>query len=433
MGAVWVARHTKLDVDVALKFMHAHHAGSHMAEARFENEAKAAAQLRCPQVVQIHDYGVHDGTPYMAMELLEGEDLGARLQRSPRLTLEQLATIARSIARALASAHDAGIVHRDLKPSNVFLARQGPEEAVKVLDFGIAKALGPSGSGYETTSGVVLGSPLYMSPEQARGGPLDHRSDLWSFGVLLFEAVTARQPFLGASAGDVIAKICGDPIPKASSVVPSLSRAMDAFFERALAREPAGRFQDAAAMAGAFESAIGDSASVAIAAAAPIGRLDETAPLALQVRGEPEIKADPANTRSGDVPPRSRVAIPVVLVASALIGALAFAAVRHSPAETGATKETATSTSTAAASVLPTTPTALAASSGVASASVAMMPPSSSAATRPSLPPKPPTRPLASASASTPASPPASARAPGSSAPAPAPSPSTDPFFGLHP
>jgi len=277
MGAVWVAHHTKLDIDCAIKFLSTEFVGSPSAEARFEREAKAAAQLKSPHVVRIHDYGLYEERPYMAMELLEGEDLCSLLSRSGRMSLQRAALIARQVGRALAAAHDAGIVHRDLKPSNVFLAREADGEVVKVLDFGIAKRTKEE-QGHVTTGGAVFGSPLYMSPEQARGGALDHRSDLWSFGVLLFEMVTGRQAFGGATAYDILLKICGEPLPVASEVAPDLPPGVDAFFAQALARDPTGRFASAREMAQAFDVLANGSADTMRAPAVVRGREEATAP-----------------------------------------------------------------------------------------------------------------------------------------------------------
>jgi len=251
MGSVWRARHTQLDVDMAVKVMSGELAGSTAAAERFKREARAAAMLRSPHVVQIHDYGVEDGQPYMVMELLAGEDLRAFIRRHGRVSLDRALQIVAPVCKALRVAHEAGIIHRDIKPANVFLARSGGEEQVKVLDFGIAKAQHEAGAGSDTTSRLVLGSPMYMSPEQARGARIDARSDLWSLAVVAYELVVGRQPFRGATLGDVFARICGDevPLPSAAGVC---HPGLDDFFRRALARSPAARFPSAQALAEAF-------------------------------------------------------------------------------------------------------------------------------------------------------------------------------------
>ena len=264
MGTIWVARHLQLDVDVAVKFMSEAVDGAPSGRARFEREAKSAARLRTPHVVRTYDYGVDDGTPFLAMELLEGESLEAKLRREAPLSLPVTAAIFRQIAKGLSEAHDLGIVHRDLKPANIFMARAASEEVVKILDFGIAKETRDLIVDDETKSGVLLGSPHHMSPEQARGGRVDARSDLWSLGVVLFRMVTAEKPFAGTNVGDIIAKICADAIPRPSAFVPSLPASIDEFFNRALARNPAVRFQSVQEMSAMFDRAAGLEAEVTL-------------------------------------------------------------------------------------------------------------------------------------------------------------------------
>ena len=257
MGSVWVAQHTQLDVHLAIKFMDPTFAASNDARSRFEREAKAAAKLQSPHVVQVHDYGVEDNTPFIVMELLVGEDLGDRLKREKRLSLKATADIVTQTAKALRRAHEEKIVHRDLKPGNIFLAKAQDDEIVKVLDFGIAKAR-MSTEGEVTKTGTLIGSPHYMSPEQARGGKnLDHRSDLWSLAVIIFRSITGHLPFPGDELGEVIMAICADPIPIPSQVFPELGPEVDAFFARALGRDPAKRFQSAKEMADAFAALAG--------------------------------------------------------------------------------------------------------------------------------------------------------------------------------
>ncbi len=163
MGSVWVAYDKKLRRPVALKMLKHGYLDSGEALARFEREAMAVARLRSPNIVELHDYGIHEGAPYMVMELLEGRDLSAKLKRAGRLRLDVVARIVGQVAKALTVAHDQGIVHRDLKPANVFLVRAGEEEIVKVFDFGIAK-LAREDDGVVTVSGALVGTPAYMSP-----------------------------------------------------------------------------------------------------------------------------------------------------------------------------------------------------------------------------------------------------------------------------
>ncbi len=218
MGSVWEGRHATLGTRVAIKFIDQEYIGNEEARSRFATEARAAATIQSRHAIQIFDHGVTDeGRPYIVMELLVGESLDKRLDRLGRLSLAETARILGHVSRALQRAHDAGIIHRDLKPENIFLVRSpdDDDEIAKVLDFGIAKIKGPPGGAELTSStktGAVLGTPYFMSPEQARGlRTIDHRSDLWSLGVIAFKCVTGKLPFDGESVGDLLVKICTSP------------------------------------------------------------------------------------------------------------------------------------------------------------------------------------------------------------------------------
>jgi eukaryotic-like serine/threonine-protein kinase len=257
MGSVWLARHLQLESTLAIKFIEPQLAQLPEARGRFAREARVAAQLQGPNLVQIHDYGVDDDTPYMVMEHLQGEDLCARLNREKRLSLQATADIVNQVARVLRRAHEAGIIHRDLKPGNVFLVKSDDDdEIVKVLDFGLAKIPRSSLPDDMTKTGTLLGSPRYMSPEQARAMKnIDHRSDLWSLAVIAFRAATGELPFPGDEIGDVLVKICAEPPPVPSSIDPALSPAIDRFFARAFEHDPGKRFQSARELARAFTAA----------------------------------------------------------------------------------------------------------------------------------------------------------------------------------
>jgi len=250
MGSVWAGIHTTLGTRVAVKFIDAEHVDSAEARHRFENEARAAAALRSKHVVEVYDHGVmEDGRPFIVMEFLDGEPLDRRLDRLGRLTSKDTARIVGMVCRALSKAHAVGIVHRDLKPENVFLVWDDEDGAdvAKVVDFGIAKFTdSASVSSSATRTGSVLGTPYYMSPEQARGlRTVDYRSDLWSVGVIAFRCMTGRLPFEGEAVGDVLVKLCTAPIPVPSEYVPDLPPGFDAWLGRALGREPESRFQSA--------------------------------------------------------------------------------------------------------------------------------------------------------------------------------------------
>jgi serine/threonine protein kinase len=190
MGEVYRARDHKLERDVAVKVLPARLSENGEALARFEREARAVAALSHPNILAIHDFGRQAETAYAVTELLEGETLRARLELGP-MPPRKVTEYALQIARGLAAAHDKGVVHRDLKPDNVFVTRDGQ---VKILDFGLARSQAPTGKGAETDSptvtrhtdpGTIMGTAAYMSPEQVKGQPVDHRSDIFSFGAVL--------------------------------------------------------------------------------------------------------------------------------------------------------------------------------------------------------------------------------------------------------
>lgn len=258
MGFIWEAIDRHLQRRVAVKVMTQDHMASSMARVRFEREAKAIAQLRNPHVVQIYDYGIDEGTPYIVMELLEGEDLDSRLEREKQMPLGVLASVVKQAALGLAAAHAKGIVHRDFKPANIFVAQTDAGEVVKILDFGVVAMLSEPDIDTEdeslgqTAAGTIVGTPLYMSPEQIRGGVVDHRSDLWSLAVVAYRALTGAHPFAGQWLGMLMVRICTEAFTPASTVAPYLSAEVDKFFERALAKDPDKRFRNAREFANAF-------------------------------------------------------------------------------------------------------------------------------------------------------------------------------------
>jgi hypothetical protein len=258
MGSVWQATHLGLDIPCAVKFMEGEFSKSAEAQARFEREAKAAAQLRSPHVVQVLDHGVCEGTPYIAMELLDGEDLGKRVAKTGTLHPRDLNVIITQVCRALTKAHALGIVHRDLKPDNIFLVHDDDREIAKVLDFGIAKSA-TALEGSNTKTGAMLGTPYYMSPEQAQGiKTVDFRSDLWSLAVIVYQCVTGRLPFESEALGDLLMKIIVQPLPVPSQVA-EVSVGFDAWWARAASRDPAGRFQSAKEFAESLQMVFGAS------------------------------------------------------------------------------------------------------------------------------------------------------------------------------
>jgi serine/threonine-protein kinase len=256
MGSVWLAEHLALRSWVAVKLMDPAIAQTPEGAERFRREAQAAASLRSAHVVQVLDYGLHETTPYLVMELLQGESLAGCLERERRLTPERTLQIMTQVARALGRAHSAGIVHRDLKPDNVFLVREDDQELVKILDFGIAKTPQSTFGGMETKTGVTMGTPYYMSPEQVEGKrAVDFRTDLWAMAVITCECMTGVRPFDGETFGELLLNICARPIPLPSSQGLHLP-GFDAWFAKATSRDSEQRFASAQELAASLREVV---------------------------------------------------------------------------------------------------------------------------------------------------------------------------------
>lgn len=265
MGSVYAVEHIALGKIFALKLLHAYRKSKTEFVERFRQEAKASARLKHPNIVSITDYGeTQDGIPYFVMEYLEGETLAEYLDRKGRVELGLALDIIMQVLSALEVAHKEGIVHRDIKPENIFLSYEelGKKLNVKLLDFGIAAVTKTGGGG--VSPGYIAGTPLYMSPEQARGETLDGRSDLYSVGVVLYRMITGRPPFTAKSAVELLHKHCNEPPPKIKEVAPELllPQPIEDFIMKALEKLPHKRFSDASEMKRALEEAITVSGAI---------------------------------------------------------------------------------------------------------------------------------------------------------------------------
>jgi eukaryotic-like serine/threonine-protein kinase len=254
MGEVYRARDSKLKRDVAIKVLPQSVAADPDTLARFEREALAVAALSHPNILAIHDFGTHDGTAYAVMELLEGETLRGKLDSGPILQ-KQAVDYALQVVKGLSAAHEKGIVHRDLKPENVFVSKDGH---VKILDFGLAKKIeavspqeqtsAPTGSGH-TEPGTVMGTAGYMSPEQVKGLAVDHRSDIFSFGAILYELLSGKKAFKRDTNAETMAAIMLQEPPELSESGRNISPALDHIVKHCLEKDRNRRFQSASDVA----------------------------------------------------------------------------------------------------------------------------------------------------------------------------------------
>src|SRR5438309_7450876 len=264
MGVVYLAEDTLLGRRVAIKTIHSRAGAEDLHfRARFLREARAVSALSHPHIATIYDYGeTEDGEPYIVMELIKGSTLG-ELMLTEKLTVGRSIEIIKQVAEALVEAHHHGIIHRDIKPTNVAINERG---RVKVLDFGLAKQVALSSEAdsdpeqptlmvSHTREGVIVGTPLYLSPEQALGNQIDARSDLFSLGGLLYECIAGKPPFFGKSTADICAKVLRDDPPAPSSLNRDVPKDLDLVTLKCLAKKPEARYQTADEMISALEAA----------------------------------------------------------------------------------------------------------------------------------------------------------------------------------
>jgi serine/threonine protein kinase len=311
MGAVYLAEHTLLGRKAALKILHPSLTQREDIVERFFNEARAATSIADPGIVQIFDFGYQDDLAYIVMELLEGESLDARLSRLGQLPISDALRLARQMSLSLYAAHRHRVVHRDLKPENVFIVPD-PEasggERTKILDFGIAKLTDGEQNHKRTQTGMMMGTPIYMSPEQCRGsGTLDHRSDIYSLGCLLFHLLAGRPPFDYENGGELIAAHLKEPAPPPSQFV-AVSPTIDSIVGRCLEKVPDQRFESMRELASALDAAMRGVTGAELARMTPL----------------PTMSPVPAITVP---PPRRRWWIPIATAAVIAVGAIVVVAV----------------------------------------------------------------------------------------------------------
>ena len=296
MATLWRAVDEQLDREVAVKLLRPQYSADPGFARRFKQEARSAGSLAHPNIVTVYDYG-QDGedaaTQYIAMQLVDGQDLSSLLRDRGRLSVADAVRVALGVASALEAAHRRGIVHRDVKPGNILITEDGD---VKVTDFGIARAVSETSM---TVTGTTLGSVHYFSPEQARGDEVTGASDVYALGIVLFEMLTGRRPFEGDSAAGVALKRLTEDPPPPTEFRPDLAPALAAIVMRALAREVADRYPDAGALAEAlrgFERDPGAAAPAAAAGAVPV-------PAPIPDAGSPTVYVPPPVQRPADRAP----------------------------------------------------------------------------------------------------------------------------------
>jgi eukaryotic-like serine/threonine-protein kinase len=285
MGSVYRGKHVMMDKTVAIKVLRPSLAGDDVVVARFSREAKAASRISHPHAVSVTDFGeAETGVVFLVMEYLDGRTLKDLIRSEGPMTLERTVEIIRQVSGALDAAHQQGVIHRDLKGDNIMLSQSDGGDWAKVLDFGIAKILQPEGARDKdiTAANSVIGTPQYMSPEQcSQTGPIDARSDVYSLGVIVYEMLAGRVPFTGDSPTVIMMKQVGDEPPSVLDARPDLPASIDNLIKKALAKQPADRFQTAGELSEALTKAAAGAGEAASAKVAPVADTVSVAPIDL--------------------------------------------------------------------------------------------------------------------------------------------------------
>ena len=289
MGVVYAARQPRIHKRVAIKVLSPAFCGDPAAVARFEQEALLVNEIGHPSIVDAIQFGeLPDKRSFIVMELLQGESLGTRLERGP-LTASETVEILDTVCDGLAAAHEKGVIHRDLKPDNIFLVDSRGKKGVKLLDFGLAKLAGKGGDTglgiHKTKSGILVGTPAYMSPEQARGKPVDARTDIYALGVLAYKMLTGALPFKAENAMDLIVMHLNAPPPPPQKLVPDTPPELSRLVVRMMAKQPEQR-PSLAEIRKAFAELRGQQSDVAAASAsqaAPGRRMATSVPSSLAI------------------------------------------------------------------------------------------------------------------------------------------------------